>query len=542
MHARLATPAMFTAFAGFAASAGLCATAPRPNLVFFIADDVPAAMLNYHRQNTAQAQALTPHLDRLAREGIVLDGQHIATPVCSPSRYTCLTGKHAHRSTAVRRDPLCLAAGMTLVSWNPELFPEDDTLPKALQQAGYRTGLVGKSNFTWFSGRGDKYVWHGGAQPVALDADPADPDVRANLRLHYDAVCEFVRTLGFDEVYSLYDYGHVGSHPVAALRSQNHPWITQGGLDFLDGCTHDPRPFFLYFSTTIPHAPQAAEKSWNADPRATPIGLLDSPARSLPPADTIPPRLAAAGLELTNDRAMMLQLDDSLGVLWAKLEALGVLDDTVIFFFNDNGQEGKGSLYQGGMNAPSLVWRQGGFPAGPRSEALISNIDFAPTLLELARAPGYEGMDGKSFLPVLENQLPAPAHREAVYGEMGFTRAIRKGDWKYIALRYPAKAREIGLYEEIPDVGLTEHPPFGHMATRSDHAENARVMHRMATAVAKKHPHYFDADQLYYLPEDPGEQHNLASHPDHAAKLAELQGELVKAMADIPGSFGELKP
>jgi arylsulfatase A-like enzyme len=245
----------------------------------------------------------------------------------------------------------------------------------------------------------------------------------------------------------------------------------------------------------------------------------------------------------------LLWLDDAVGAVLDRLEKHGVLDNTIIFFFNDHGQAAKGTLYQGGVSDPSIVWRSGGFAAGAESEALVSNIDFAPTILDYAGAPvGADELDGRTFRGVLGGQTEEA--RETLYFEMGFTRAVRAGDWKYLALRYPEHIENMSLEERQRRLDrvnenlrrrgikpMTEDPTasFSHVTATpgGGHAEHGST---------GKRPGYYDADQLYNLAEDPGEERNLAADPRYAEKLAEMKAILTTYLDDLPGGFAEFKP
>jgi len=508
----------------------------RPDFLFFIADDIYADMLNYRPEGAGNV--LMPNLDRLVKEGLIFRNQQIPSSVCTPSRYSCLTGWYASRSHTAQNDPLCRQAGMTLVSWTAMLDPDRSTLPKRLQQAGYFTGIAGKCHFAWFNGM----------KPLPPDADLTDSAVQRTLEENYQIGVNGVKRFGFDGVESFYVYGQVVDHPVKALGQHNMDWIARGGLDLIDQAVASRKPFYLYVAATMPHTPYRDDLSWNADPRVTPRGLLDEPCRVLPDRAQIPERMKAAGVRVAPDRvtrsrqAMMTALDDALGALIERLEQKGRLDNTIIVFFNDNGQEGKGTVYEGGVTSPSVIWKKGGFPAGPETDALVSNIDFAPTFLDLAGVKYDSGdFDGVSLRPLLNAEVKTV--RDVAYSEMGFSRAVRKGDWKYIAVRYPENAREIPwVYYSVPgDPTAGERPTFGHMAVRPNNPQNARDIFGMRETAARLYPAYWDADQLYDLANDPGEQKNLAYQPGFQSKLQEMREEMRRKVACIPGHFGEFK-
>ena len=146
-------------------------------------------------------------------------------------------------------------------------------------------------------------------------------------------------------------------------------WTTEAALRFLEEDTSNP--FFLYFATTLPHGPLDAERSWNADRRITPVGILEEAPKVLPDKSTIPERLSQHGVAVNNKKANLLWMDDALGALFDKLKELNKLENTVIFFFNDHGQYAKGTVYEGATHNPSLVWLHNGFKGGNRCDALV---------------------------------------------------------------------------------------------------------------------------------------------------------------------------
>jgi arylsulfatase A-like enzyme len=503
----------------------------RPNFIFIITDDIERSMFNALPEGNGRN--LTPTIDRLVREGILLNGQHRASAVCTPSRYNVLTGRYASRALEVGDTE------QAVVAFTTHIRPDDVTLPKLLQKAGYQTGMVGKNHV----------VAAPGLPSIPLEADPRDPAVNAALRAFQPVYEEAVRRAGFDFVGGSYP-GNPDELFPRALRVHNMDYVAESALHFLDKQSSET-PFFLYFATTLPHGPVVPERSWNSDPCATPFGMRDAPIAVLPPRATIPERLAAAGLAETtgeNDAAMMLAMDDAIGALIERLRKRGLLENTVLFFFNDHGCDAKGTLYQGGIQFPSVVWQEGGFPAGSRSEMLINNVDFAPTLLDLA-CLDYDSrqFDGISFREVLKGgRMPDD---RVLFSEMGFTRCVRIGDWKYLAIRYPEEVTNMSIEERsrrleewnahlrergITPVTTDPRAPFSHLTAipGGAHAESS------STGVKS---HYYDPDQLFDLSADPEENHNLAADPAQAGRLAEMKELLRLQVRDLPGTFGGFK-
>lgn len=507
----------------------------KPNIIFFIADDMLPRHFNCLPQG--KGKNLTPNIDRLASEGTMLLDLHVASPICTPSRYNVLTGNYASRANNPWFKQTTKREGQSIVEFNTHIISSDITLPGLLQKAGYTTGMAGKNHVIDV---------HDLKRFPNFDASAKDPKNASKLKANHDHVCQAIREIGFDYAASVYHNNpdFLGLHEVAV---QNMDWITQGGVDFLNQAHEEP--FFLYFATTVPHGPTAEKRSWNANPLISAIGYLDEAPTVQPARDTIPTRLKSAGLPVDDSTANMLWLDDGLGALIDSLEATGELDNTVIFFISDHGQRSKGTVYQGGVHNPGIVWKKGGFPVGNKTDALISIVDFAPTILNMA---GYDysdvTFDGKSFASYLNGAKPD--QDRVLYFELGYARGVRKGDWKYMAIRYPEAVGKMTPSERAKVLNewnaerkrkhlniVTEDPtkPFSHLTAIPGGGDAEKKS-------TGSYPGYFDRDQLYDLSKDPREQVNLASNPEHAAKLAEMKGELQKKLATLPGGFGELKP
>jgi arylsulfatase A-like enzyme len=485
-----------------------------PNIIFFIADDMYPEMFNCLPEG--EGQNLTPNLDRLAAEGTLMRNQYVVSPVCTPSRFNCLTGKYASRARNrqfLRKTEM--EGGQTVIQWNTFITQKDSILPHYLKNLGYTTGMVGKNHVIEASG-----LYHF----PDYYADPRDPEIAAKVEENYKKVQDAILNCGFDYADGLY-HNNPDFIGLWDLAVQNLDWTAAAGLDFID--RYHQQPFFLYFATTVPHGP----------------GILESPPEVLPARHTLPERLREAGFE-GKHKENLLWLDDALGALIDRLESYGILDNTVIFFFNDHGQHAKGTLYQGGLLDPSIVWRSEGFPCGPVCDATVSNIDFAPTILEMAGASQIpRDMDGMSFYGVLKGKEEVA--RDSLYFELGYARAVISGDYKYYAVRYPEyalawtgeqRAEALHAYnsrreatgmaivnrdpekpfshlEVVPGGGLAEHESYG------------------------KKPAYFEPDQLYNLRNDPEEMNNLAKDPAYAEVLAHMKQILQGFLDELPGKF-----
>lgn len=502
----------------------------KPNIIFFIADDMYPQYFNCLPEG--EGKNLTPAMDRLAREGVLMINQSVVSPVCTPSRYNCLTGRFASRATNaqfIRKTEH--EEGMTCIQWNSFITTGDKILPHYLKEAGYVTGFAGKNHAIEASGF---------KMPENYFADPADPEIAELVTHNYNTAKNAILGMGFDYAGAVY-HNNPRWLGLKALAVQNMDWIAEAGIEFIQ--QQEDKPFFLYFATTIPHGPTNPDESWKADPHITASGIIDKAPAVLPARKTLPERISRAGLAGTG-RENILWLDDALGALMDALEAKGELENTIIFFFNDHGQNAKGTLYQGGVHDPSIIWKAGGFSCGSVCEETVSNVDFAPTILEMAGIDfNKSSFDGRSFKAALEGKETTKTATR--YFELGYARGIRKGKFKYIAIRYPDYAKNwtteqrdsvlqaynrnrismdmeiagddpslpFSHLEVIPGGGLAEHFSYG------------------------KKPGYFDKDQLYDLDADPEELNNLVNDPGYKSILDDMQNGLKKYIDKLPGKF-----
>jgi arylsulfatase A-like enzyme len=513
----------------------------KPNIVFFIADDMYPWMFN----NTPEGKSpegkplnLTPTLDKLATEGVWLENLKVVSPVCTPSRYNCLTGNYASRAINESFTGFTETNdGQTVIQWNSFLIPGQETMGTYFQNLGYKTGFVGKNHII----ESLSQIGEGDNKPT-LTADPTDLIVKEGLEKRYKALQEDIKKCGFDYADALY-HNNPNWLGIRALAYQNMDWIAQEGVDFIK--TYKEDPFLLYIASTLPHAPLDPEHSWKSDRRITAKGILDEAPTVMPqpPVESIEKRIKEAGFEGKN-RENLLWLDDAVGALFKQLEEEGVIDNTIVVFFNDHGQDFKGTLYEGGVNSQAFIWKKGGFKIGNVMDKPVSNVDFLPTLLEFAGdTENLEKFDGKSFKSALEGK--EYTGRTSMYHELGYARAVVKDGFKYYAVRYPKWAEELDFEqrkdtlqkytkfrESFGEHGMSDDPnaPYGQleMVPGGGGAEHNAYLN---------HPNFSAKDQLYDLENDPKEQNNLINDPKYADKLKMLKVELRTYLESLPGKF-----
>lgn len=477
------------------------------NVVVIIADDTDAFNLGCYGGD----DYLTPTLDALARTGIMFLKAEVVAPVCSPSRWCYLTGKYPGRCKGkafLRENPVGEPYNIT---WNTDLRPGEENLATMLSQANYTTGYVGK----FHAGRSAREI---GLKRLAIGHDPYSPESVQALRFNQERIVAEMRALGWSDPRCV-TWGNLDFEPSHNLETQNLEWTTAAALSFLEDHRDDEKPFCLYYGTHTIHGPKHGENLTELDPLMSAAGPLDAePDADMPSRASVLARLRDKGIDPYHRNVGALWMDDAVGAILRRLDTLGLRENTLVVFKADHGKYAKGTVYDAGARVP-LIWSHPpSIAPDSRSHQIVQNIDFLPSLLAYLRmtAPvGYE-MDGRSYHRLLEGEH-TPL-REYFYNEIGMTRSIRNGRWKYIALRY---SREIlrklasGEMEQLPN----------HMGRRN----NEGAIYQRAD--------YFAADQLYELQQDRYENINLADHPDYAGILAAMREELGRVLATFQQPF-----
>lgn len=504
----------------------------RPNILLIITDDQDFATIGAYGGNV-----LTPNIDRLAEEGMRFNRGYCTSSSCSPSRYAVMTGRLASRCSSDEfKEKNAPGEPAYITNDAIVLEPDRPTLPQALRAGGYRTGFVGK----WHLGPHHNATI--GMQKVSKGRKLGEPEVDAVLQENQRKIAAYFDTLGFETATNVY-WDNIGAWPVHVdgLNAQNVEWTVDGALGFLE--QQDSRPFFLWFAPLQMHNPCAAVQEYAplvGSERITPAGLLDTVPQVQPPRSTLLDRLNAAGvpLEIPKSAACVrygteyaLWLDDGIGAVLDRLDQMGVAENTLVVFFSDNATWGKFHTYERGCNVPLMMRWPEKIKAGSVTDALIANVDFAPTLLAAAGVDiSYDlGTDGVNQLPLLAGEKPAV--RETVMLEFAASRSICDGRWKYIAIRHTDRDREFEKENGFP----AGHWGAGETAPRFKGLLGWRKWHEA------HYPDYYDTDQLYDLEKDPEEQSNLAANPEYADVLARMKKQMVEEMQELPRPFGEFK-
>ncbi len=499
-----------------------------PNVVVICADDLSFNEIGAYQDRGMPAddpyagQAVhTPHLDSLARDGALFSRYYATSAICTPSRYSILTGRLVGRSASMLRQfpPPAPAT----IQWNTAVERDESNVAKLFKSLGYATGFVGK----WHNG--NPRMDFSGVDPNADAADPAFAEI---VKRAYERGVEHLRDgLGFDFVDRVY-FGNKEYLP-PQLQVHNLEWIAEGAIEFVD--RHADAPFFLYMATTAPHGDQFSRFRQD-NPCYTPSGVLSERPKAMPPREQLLSRLQARGV--SESTAMATWLDDAVGEVLGKLRALGLEDNTIVVFTVDHLARGKYTCYEG-CRVPLMVRWPGKIQPGVETDALCANIDLVATLAELtgAELPADYDSDGVSFADVLLQADKPHGGRPHIYLECSNIRGIVTPRWKYIANRVTANVKACieADAREARETGRKRLVGWDGRKNPHAHADQEGIRYFASGEFA----HYFDPDQLYDLQADPWETTNLASDARYADTLAELKDTLRSQLRRLPHSFGE---
>jgi arylsulfatase A-like enzyme len=411
----------------------------RPNIIFIYSDDHAAHAISAYRRHLPYAIKLppTPHLDRIAREGMLFRNAFVTNSICGPARATVLTGQYGHLSGV-------LVNGDTLHSTRT-------TFPKLLQAGGYQTALIGK--------------WHLWERPAGFD--------------HY----EILPGQG-----SYYNPVLVSATDSVHHTGYTQDIIAQRALHWLHQRADASKPFMLMVHFNAPHRP------WDPGPRQLGLyrdGELPEPAtlfddgagrafrnsevemtisqdmidrdvklvapnnlngdqlkewrRWYDPENAAFRRAQLSGAALTRWKYQryiqdymraVAGIDDNVGRILADLERSGRLDNTVIIyssdqgmFLGDHGWFDKRWMYEESLRTPLLVRWPGTVKAGSVDRHMVMNLDLAQTILDIAQVPAVPQMQGRSMLPLLRGRQPN--WRNAIYYQY-----FAYPDWHMVQRQY----------------------------------------------------------------------------------------------------------
>jgi arylsulfatase A len=493
-------------FVGFG-PALYCAENRRPNILFILADDLGYGDL--HCLNPA-GKISTPNLDRLAAEGMIFTDAHSTSSVCTPSRYSILTGRYNWRSR-LQHDVL---GGLS-----PRLIEEGRlTLASLLQRAGYSTACIGKWHLgiDWARLPGKSVAELGietreqvrnvdFAQPIRNGPTAVGFDYFFGISASLDMVpytfIENDRVLGLPTADVSFpmkpnDKGQTRRGPGAPGFDveQVLPKLTRRAIDYIaerSQASKQGKPFFLYLPLNAPHTPIAPTSEWRGK----------------------------SGLNAYAD--FVMQTDAAVGQVLEAVKTNGIASETLVIFTSDNGcspavgfselnakghkpsyvfRGAKADIFEGGHRVPFIARWPERIQPGTKNDQMICLMDFMSTVSEIVGTtlPADAAEDSVSILPALLGRAEHPLREALVHHSINGSFAIRQGNWKL---------------ELCPDSGGWSDPKPGTEATRK-----------------------LPPTQLYNLEKDVAEQHNVSEeHPQIVERLTRLLERYVAEGRSTPG-------
>jgi len=430
---------MFVAVVCFAASAGAAAkpfggAAGKPNIIFILADDLGYADLGCYGQRIIQ----TPHIDRMAAEGMKFTRMYAGATVCAPSRSVLMTGQHL---------------GHTWVRGNgrgarQSLREKDVTVAERLKSAGYDTALIGK----WGLGdEGGDAEWTGRATNQGFDTFFGYLN-QHHAHNYYPAwLWENDQKVKLDNVVP--GDGPFGQGWATKRVTYSHDLFADRALQWVR--EHKGDPFFLYLSLTIPHANNEGSRGTGNGAEVPDHGIYSD--KDWPDPDK-------------GQAAMITRMDKDVGRLLDLLGELDIAKNTLVIFTSDNGPHNearhnmerfnpagplrgmKRDLTEGGIRVPFIAWWPGTIQAGTTSDHIGYFGDFMATACELAGVETPTPNDSISLVPTLTGKGTQKQHKYLYWEfyERGSKQAVRAGKWK--AIRKPMVHGPIELYNLDEDL------------------------------------------------------------------------------------------
>jgi arylsulfatase A-like enzyme len=362
-----------------------------PNIVVIMADD-----LGYGDLSCYNGWINTPHIDSIAKEGILLTDFHSNGTICSPTRAALMTGRYQQRAGI----PSVIAADLKHPAHYRGLQLQETTIAEHFKRKGYACAIFGK----WHLGYFPKY------NPTHQGFDKFVGYVSGNIdfQSHVDQA-------------GVFDWWH-DLKPSNEAGYSTH-LITSHAVEFIKD--NKSRPFFLYVPHEAPHYPYQ--------------GPTDPPHR------TVDGDFNNRGTRTDTKEAyreMVSEMDKGVGEIMAALSDASILDNTIVIFCSDNGATTlgsngalrgfKGTNFEGGHRVPCVIQWAGHIDAGNQSPQLMASMDFLPSLFGLAglQLPRRIKLDGMDLSEIILNERD-PIIRTMVWN--GTT--IRRGRWKYMAMQ-----------------------------------------------------------------------------------------------------------
>ncbi len=411
----------------------------KPNIIIIVADDLGKSELSAY----GATQISTPNIDKIGANGVVFNDAYVTSPVCAPSRAAILTGKYQQRygfetqpmeyypNSKIKHHLAKKAKrlGDWTVATEPS-YPKKDmlehqgipvsetSLAEVYQKAGYKTALIGK----WHLGFGTEHL------PMNRGFDYHYGFLGAFTRYTPEEKTPGYHTFIQDDFSSKYQW-KVGRTNNAKILENGKEIIEKEYLTFAFAnkaktfiSENKDASFFMMLNFNAPHVPfQAPDKYYNQ----------------------------FSQIKDENQRvylAMIKALDDGIGEVMKHLEALNLLEKTIVYFISDNGgasytkattnaplKGGKLTLFEGGINVPFMMQWKGTIPPGTKYNAAVSALDIFPTSLNASQIKNINqsALDGVDLIPFINKKKEGIPH-ETLYWRCDHVRAIRHKNWKMV--------------------------------------------------------------------------------------------------------------
>jgi arylsulfatase A-like enzyme len=425
-------------------TASLAAAEPPPNVVIILADDM----------GVGDVQALyppgkipSPHLDRLAREGMAFTDAHSPSAVCTPTRYGLLTGRYSWRTRLQE---------WVIDAYEKPLIAEDRlTLPKLFKRHGYATACIGKWHLGW--------EWKGEGERREMVADFTAPIKGGPITRGFDYY--FGTHVPNFPPFTYIENDRIVTQPTAQNKEDRSivigfdgapmapgwrfdrilPDITERAVAYIHEQAETPEPFFLFFSMTSPHEPVSPSDDFKGKSGIAPI------------ADFV------------------METDWSAGQIVDALKNAGIADNTLVIFTADNGHSHytgwdtlvehghqasgpyrgwKSQIWEGGHRVPFIASWPGKIEAGTENDKLVGLNDIMATCTAMLgdTLPDDAGEDSVNLLPLLLGTDSAPVRESLIHHDVRGNFSIRRGPWKLVVLAKKDVDPTFELYNLAEDI------------------------------------------------------------------------------------------
>ena len=435
----------------------------KPNIIFLLADDQNTLSVGCYGNSEVQ----TPNMDQLGADGIIFDKHYNTTPICMASRASIMTGMYEYKT----------GTNFEHGDMTPKIWKK--SYPILLREAGYLTAFAGKFGF--------QILEHGYDAEKFFDIWGGSPKQTK----YKTAENESIRQYAEDYPHSTLAYGAFGQDVIKTAVEQN-------------------KPFCLSISFKAPHRPVQPDPKFNhiykdkAFTKPANYGRKNGQHLSEQSKQGRQySRFTSWGYDKKYDRVMakyyqqVYAIDVALGMIRKEVEAQGIADNTVIIYTSDNGficgSHGYGSKVlpmEESSRVPLIILDPRSEPAGKkfRTKSLTGNIDFAPTILELAGLPIPENMDGVSLLPILKKADSNVRDELAVMNTYGAiptkNLTLITKDWKYTYWWYGDK--QMAPTEELFHLSTD---PF-EMVNLTNNGQNRATLDKMRAKYDQQLKHW----------------------------------------------------